>query len=94
VSGLELLDDRDDRGGLCLVALETTDLQRESAAIDQQPNHDLWIDPPLLGETDLAQAVFLLRLEVQGLCRPSGYADLGCVAAGQVAGTAQEVGII
>ena len=65
VPGLERLDDRQDRGGLGLVALEAADLQREPAPVDQQPDHDLRVDPAFLGVADLAQVVLLLGLEVQ-----------------------------
>ncbi len=45
--------------------LRAADLQREPAPVDQQPDHDLRVDPAFLGVADLAQVVFLLRLEVQ-----------------------------
>ena len=38
----------------------------ETAAVDQQADDDLGVDPPLLGVTDLAQVVLPLGLEVQG----------------------------
>jgi hypothetical protein len=47
------------------VALEAADLQREPAAVDQQPHHDLRVDPAFLGVADLAQLVFALGFEVQ-----------------------------
>jgi hypothetical protein len=47
------------------VPLEAADLQGEPVPVDQQPHHDLRVDPPLLRVADLAQAVFLLGLEVQ-----------------------------
>ena len=65
VAVLERLDDRQDRGGLGLVALEAADLQGEPVPVDQQPDHDLRVDPAFLGVADLAQVVFLLGLEVQ-----------------------------
>ena len=65
VPRLELLDDRDDRRGLGLVALEAADLEREAAPVDQQPDHDLRVDAAFLGVADLAQVVFLLGLEVE-----------------------------
>jgi hypothetical protein len=65
VPGLESLDDRQDRQGLGLVALEAADLQREPVPVDQQPDDDLGVDPAFLGIADLAQVVFLLHLEVQ-----------------------------
>ena len=34
--------------------------------VDQQPDDDLRIDPPLLGVADLAQVVLTLGLEVEG----------------------------
>ncbi len=61
----ELLDDRDDRCGLGLVALEAADLEGEPVPVDQQPDHDLRVDAAFLGVADLAQVVFLLGLEVQ-----------------------------
>ena len=60
-----LPDDRHDRGRLGLVSLEAADLQREPAPIHEQADHDLRIDPALLGVADLAQPVFLLGLEVK-----------------------------
>jgi hypothetical protein len=36
----------------------------------------------------------VIGLEVQGLCRPSGYADVRCAAAGQVCFLVLRVGII
>jgi hypothetical protein len=66
VAGLERGDDRQDRGGLGLVALEAADLQREAAPVDQEPDHDLRVDAAFLGVADLAQVVLLLGLEVQG----------------------------
>jgi len=65
VAGPERPDDRDDRVGLSLVARETADLQREPATVDQQTHNDLRIHPALVGVPDLAQVVFLVRLEVQ-----------------------------
>lgn len=61
---LELGDDRHDRGGLGGVAFETADLQREPGAVDQHPDQDLRVHPPFLRGPDLAQAVFLLGLEI------------------------------
>jgi hypothetical protein len=63
---LEALDDRDQGGGLGLVALEAADLQREPGPVDQEPDDDLGVDPAFLGVADLAQPVLLLGLEVQG----------------------------
>lgn len=40
------LDDRDDRGGVCLVP-EAADLQRESAGVCQQADTDPRVDPAL-----------------------------------------------
>ena len=65
VGGLEGLHDGDDRGGLGPVALPAADLERETMTIDQQPDDDLRVNPPLLGVTDLAQVVLLLGLEVE-----------------------------
>lgn len=64
--GLELADDRHDGVGLGLVSLETSDLQRESGPVDQQADHDLWIDSTFFRVADLTEVVFLLRLEIQG----------------------------
>jgi hypothetical protein len=61
----EGLHDRDDGGGLGPVALEAADLQRETVPVDQQPDHDLGVNPAFLGVADLAQVVLLLGLEVQ-----------------------------
>ena len=33
--------------------------------VDQQPDDDLGVDPPLLGVTDLAQVVLTLGLEIE-----------------------------
>ncbi len=66
VPGLELTHHGDQGVGFGLVAFETGDLQWEPGAVDEQPDHDLWIDPALFGVADLAQVVFLLGLEVQG----------------------------
>lgn len=66
MAGLKRGDDRDDRGGLGLLPGEAADLQREPAAVDQQPDHDLRVDPAFLGVADPAQVILLLRLEVQG----------------------------
>jgi len=54
VPGLEGGDDRDDRGGLGPVALETADLEGEPATVDQQPDDNLRVDPALLRIADLA----------------------------------------
>ena len=42
-------DDRDDGGGLGLVALEAADLQREPGAVDEQADDDLRVDAAFLG---------------------------------------------
>ncbi len=65
VPGLERLDDRQQRVLLRLVPFETADLQREPGPVDQQPDHDLRIDPAFLGVADLAQLIFVVGLEVQ-----------------------------
>jgi hypothetical protein len=49
VSAAELADDRQDRVLLGLVSLEAADLEREALPADQQADHDLRIDPALLG---------------------------------------------
>ncbi len=38
----------------------------ESGPVDEQSDHDLWIDATFLRVADLAEVVFLLRLEIQG----------------------------
>ena len=63
---LELLDDRQDRGGLGLVALEAPHLQREPGTVHEQPHDDLRVHAPFLGVADLAKFVLLLGLEVEG----------------------------
>jgi len=77
------VDDLNDRGGLSGTALKTADLQRKTSPVDQQANHDLWIDAALLRIADLAERVFVLGLEVQRLCRAFGYADVSDGCAGQ-----------
>ena len=62
---LERLDDRDDRLGLGLVSLEAGDLEREAGAVHEQADHDLRVDAAFLAESDLAQTVFGVGLEVQ-----------------------------
>ena len=66
MGGLEGLRDGDDRGGLSLISFPAPDSQGETTAVDQQPDDDLRIDPPLLGVADLAQVVLLLGLKVEG----------------------------
>jgi len=44
----ELLDDRDDRGGLGLVPLIAADLKGEPVPVDQQTDDDLRVDPAFL----------------------------------------------
>ena len=66
MSGLEGLHDGNDRGGLGPVALPATNSQGEAGPVDQQPDDDLGVDPPLFGVADLAQVVLLLGLEVEG----------------------------
>ncbi len=66
VAGVELLDDRDDRLRLGLVSLEEADLEGEPLPVHQQPDHDLRVHPAFFREADLAEVVFLLRLEIQG----------------------------
>jgi hypothetical protein len=51
VALLERLDDRDQGGGLGLVALEAADLEREPVPVDEQPDDDLRVDPAFLGIT-------------------------------------------
>src|SRR5690606_1642984 len=65
VAFLELLDDRDDRGCLGLVALVAANLEGKPVAVDEQTDDDLGGDAAFLGVADLAQVVLLLRLEVQ-----------------------------
>ncbi len=62
---LEGPDDRQQREGLGLVALEAADLEGEPAPVDQQPDHDLGVHAAFLGVADLAQLVLVLGLEVQ-----------------------------
>ena len=66
VGGLEGLRDGDDRGGLSLVALPAADLERKTMTVDQQPDDDLGVDPPVLGITHPPQIILTLGLEVQG----------------------------
>jgi hypothetical protein len=47
-------DDRHDRGGLGGIAFVATDFERKPGTVDQQPDHNLWIDPPFLAVPDLA----------------------------------------
>jgi hypothetical protein len=61
----EGLDDRDQRGRLGLVAFEAADLQGEPVPVDQQPHHDLRIDPALFGVGDFVQVIFVFGLEVR-----------------------------
>lgn len=63
---LELAHDRHDCPGLSVVSFETDYFQREPAAVDEESDHDLRIDPTLFREPDLAQVVFFLGFEVQG----------------------------
>ena len=35
--------------------------------VHQQPNHNLWVDPPLLAEANFAEVVLVLGLEIQRL---------------------------
>lgn len=69
MAGLELLDDRDDGCCLCFVAFEAADLKWEPAAVNEQADDDLGVNAAFLGVADLAQFVFLFRLEIQRLCR-------------------------
>ena len=66
VGGLEGLHHGDDRGGLSLVPLPAADLERKTSPVDQQPDDDLGVDPPLLEVTHPPQVVLTLGLEVQG----------------------------
>jgi hypothetical protein len=65
VAFLELLQDRQDGGGLGGVALEQVDLQREPGRVDQQPHLHLGVNPVFLAHADLAQRVFVFGLEMQ-----------------------------
>ena len=65
VGGLEGLHDGDDRGGLGLVSLPAADLERETGPVDQQPDDDLRVDPPLLGVTHPPQIILTLSLKVE-----------------------------
>ena len=56
-------DDRHQGFGFGGVALEAADLQGEPGAVDQQADHDLWIDAAFFGEADFAQVVFVLGLK-------------------------------
>ena len=64
------------RVALGLVALEHRDLQREPVGADQQTDGDLRVDAVFLGPADLTQVVLVGDLEMQGLCRCFGYADV------------------
>ena len=68
---------------LSSVAGETVDLDGEACLIYQQSDQYLWIDPALLGVANLAVLVILVGLEIQGLCRLCGYADVLIFGAGQ-----------
>src|SRR5699024_1147605 len=39
----------------------------EPLPVHQQADHDLWINAPLLGVADLAQAIFVFGLKIQGV---------------------------
>ena len=65
MSGLEGLDDGDDRGGLGLVSFPAPDSQGEPAAVDQQADDHLGVDPPLLGVTQPPQVALPLGLEIE-----------------------------
>lgn len=57
--------DRDQRLGLGLVALEQVHLQREPVAGGEQSDSDLRVDAAFLTHPDLAQLVLTFDLEVQ-----------------------------
>jgi hypothetical protein len=65
VGGHELLDDRQHRLGLGLVALEGGDHQREPGLVGEQAYGDLRLQPSLLGEPGLAEPVARIGLEVE-----------------------------
>lgn len=65
VGGHERLDGRDHREGLCLVALERLDHQRESRMVGEQPDRDLRFEAAFLGEPRLAEPVTLVGFEVE-----------------------------
>ena len=65
VGSLESLHDGDDRGGLSLVPLPAADLQGEAGPVDQQPDDDLGVGPPLLGVTHPPQIILMLGLKVE-----------------------------
>jgi hypothetical protein len=50
----ERRDDRQDGGGLGLVALEAADLERKARAVDEQAHDDLRVDAAFLGIADPA----------------------------------------
>ena len=83
VASAERLDDRQDRVGFDSGTVETADLQRESGSIHQKSDDDLRIHAAFLGESDLAQFVFLLSLEiqcgdvVQDQAQPAGVSGVG-----------------
>lgn len=52
---LEGCQDRDDRRGLGLVALEQVGFEREAGRVDEQTDLDLRVDPMFLAHADLAQ---------------------------------------
>jgi hypothetical protein len=83
VAGLEGFQDGDEGGRLGLVPLEEVHLQREPARVHEEPDLDLRINAVFLAHSDFAEFVFVLVLEMQGLCRRSGYADVRIVCAGQ-----------
>ena len=94
VGGHELPDDRQHGLGLGPVALEGGDHEREPVLPGKQADGDLRLQAAFLGEAGLAEAVAAVGLEVEGLCRPSRYADVRRAAAGQAAGLVLKVGII
>jgi hypothetical protein len=65
VGGHERLEHRQQRLGLRLVALKRGDHQREPGPVGQQPDGDLRVQPPFLGEPGLAESVPCVGLEVQ-----------------------------
>jgi hypothetical protein len=65
VRGLEGVDHRHHGGGLGFVALEGGHRQREPGRIGKQPEGDLRIQPALLGEPGLTEAVAGVGFEVQ-----------------------------
>ena len=61
---LELSQDGHDGAGFGVIAFEAPNFQGIPVLVDEEADHDLWVDAAFFGEPDFAQLVFVFRFKI------------------------------